>query len=788
MKTMKHSLRILLAICALATINCQLSTVQALSLNGVEYRVDTLMHIQVGPGAWYTQLRMTNQAGTYPHNVFLMHVDAKNPYISFESVLAKDSLEGTERPSAMAKRKTTASHHLFGGVNADFFTTGSSSIAEGTACYLYGRPSGGVIVEHEVTTLQNNRRQSFAVDQNNNPYIGAITRQMKAVVNGDSLTIYNINYSRSKNCLTLFNHWNGKRSTACTAGTEVLLAPVEGENWSINHTTRCVVEQVAQNNGRMAIPEGKVVLSGNGTMATPLNALATGDTVDIVMDMLIGGQRVDIAHSVGGPDATKYAQMLRGGVVVADSIWASNEPRTGIGYSVTRDTIIFCVCDGRTNESTGVSTYVEGEIMKAYGAWDAVNVDGGGSSCLYLEPFGKPMNNPSDGSERAVGDGFFAVCSAPEDATLARLSCYTPDLYLPQYGYSELAFLGYNQYDVLLSTHVEDVQLSCAPEVGYFMPDGKFVALADGPITATKDGITTTVQLHILTEAVAQFRLDSVLLNRASAYSVEIFSQVGLQQIGLLPQSLTWTSEDPTIAEVSDEGVVTAVASGRTRVVGTIGQFSDTLVVIASVVDNPYITDSLSGIVSGDWTIKASNTKWNTTVTTNAENRSELTFSFKQGRLPNLKFTYNGTTPLLSSPDFIELRLHSDAFPLAQAIISVTDALGDNHTFTIDTTDISGEMRLIVPVRTFTGGEEDYSIFPLTMKYFTLYLNASAPEQEYHLTFDGIYLYYGSLTDSDSRVESLPWEESHVVKLMEGGQVILRCDDASYNLLGTRIR
>lgn len=779
----------LCAICALLFVNSQLSTIFALSLNGVDYNVDTLMHIQVGPGTWYTQLRMTNRAGTYPHNVFLLHVDAKNPYISFESVLAKDSLEGTERPSAMAKRKTTQSHHLFGGVNADFFTTGASSIAEGTACYLYGRPSGGVIVDHEVTTLQNNRRQSFAVDHSNNPYIGAITRRMKAVVRGDSLQIYNINYSRSKNCLTLFNHWNGKLSTACTAGTEVLLAPAVGESWGINHTTRCVVEQVAQNNGRMPIPEGKVVLSGNGTMATPLNALTIGDTVDIVMDMLIGGQRIDIAHSVGGPDATKYAQMLRDGVVVADSIWASNEPRTGIGYSVTRDTIIFCVCDGRTNESTGVSTYVEGEIMKAYGAWDAINVDGGGSSCLYLEPFGKPMNNPSDGSERAVGDGFFAVCSAPEDATLARISCYTPDLYLPQYGYSELAFLGYNQYDVLIATNVAGVQLSCAPEVGYFMPDGKFVALADGPITATKDGITTTVQLHILKEAVAQFRLDSVYLNHTSAYSVEIFSQVGQQRIGLLPQSLTWTSDDPTIADVSADGVVTAVASGRTRVVGSIGQFSDTLVVVASVVENPYLTDSLAGIAKGEWTVKASDSKWGTTVATNADSLSELSFTFKKGRLPNLKFTYNGKTPLLSSPDFIELRLQSASFPLSQAIISVTDALGDTHTYTIDTTDVAGEMRLIVPVRSFTGGEVDYSIFPLMMKYFTLYLNSSAAEQEYHLTFDGIYLYYGSLETPDTSIDTISSDSTDkVVKIFNGGNVVIRKNGKSYSIVGQCIK
>jgi len=751
----------------------------------VDYRVDTLMHIQVGPGAWYTQLRMTNQAGTYPHNVFLLQIDARNPYISFESVLAKDSLEGTERPSSMARRKTAPSHHLFGGVNADFFTTGSTSIAEGTSCYLYGRPSGCVIVDHEVTTLQNNRRQSFAVDSLNNPYIGAITRRMKAVVNGDSLSIYNVNYSRSANQLTLFNHFNGVRTTACTPGTEVLLSPLQGEEWGVGRTTRCVVDLVEQNNGGMSIPADKVVLSGNGTMAAPLNELTAGDTVDIVMDLLIGGQAVDIAHSVGGPDATQYAQMLRNGVVVADSIWASNEPRTGIGYSANRDTIIFCVCDGRSNTSAGVSTYVEGQIMKAYGAWDAINVDGGGSSCLYLEPFAGPVNVPSDGSERAVGDGFFVVSNAPDDDALARIASYTPDLYLPQYGYTELQFLGYNQYDALISTNLSGVQCTCDPEVGSFLPDGRFIALSDGQITAEKDGVVSYVQLHILSEAVAQFRLDSVLLNRTSAYPVEIFSQVGLQHIGLLPQSLSWYSENTDIAQVSPEGIITVSASGRTRVVGTIGQFSDTLVVVADVVDNPYLADSLTGIVSGDWTIKASDSKWGTTVRPDSEGRSELSFNFSAGRLPNIKFTYKAEKPLLSSPDYIELRLSSSDFPLSQAIISLTDALGATHTVTIDTTSISGQMSLFVPVSSFMEQEHDYAIFPLTMKYFTLYLNSSAAARQYTLTFDGIYLYYGEPVSTASDEPQVM--NSTAVKVFEGGKIVIRKDGTGYSVVGQRL-
>jgi exopolysaccharide biosynthesis protein len=83
------------------------------------------------------------------------------------------------------------------------------------------------------------------------------------------------------------------------------------------------------------------------------------------------------------------------------------------------------VVDGRNSKrSIGVTTQVLGQLMKHYGAYEALNWDGGGSSNLYVRHLGQ-VNNGSDGSERPVTNAMFAVANLPEaDEVIAELIPY----------------------------------------------------------------------------------------------------------------------------------------------------------------------------------------------------------------------------------------------------------------------------------------------------------------------------------------------------------------------------
>lgn len=725
-------------------------------LGGVEHTMDTIEHYQVGPGTWYTTVHFAQvKDGSWPLDVFILQVDLKNPYITVESILANDELytpsksSQSECPSSMAKRHTSAGHHVIAGTNADFFTTQGTNLVEGTSSLIHGRPSGGVIINHQVASIQPNNRQSFAIDDNKRVYIGKFTRKMNALVNGEKLTINNVNYTRAAGKLTLFNELNGPITTAVTAGTEVLCSLKEGQVWGENKDVTAIVEAIEQNNGGMSIPKGKFVLSGNGSMATKLDALQVGDEVTIHLDLTMeGNQKADWAYAVGGPDATKYAQMVRNGATVQDSVWASREPRTGIGYSQNRDTVIWCVVDGR-HESKGCTTLVEGDIMRLFGAYDAMNLDGGGSSAMYLEAYGKPMNNVSDGSERACGDGVFAVCTSPDDNEVARIEAYSPIIKAPLNGSTKFKFLAYNKYDYLLNTDLEGVTLSCDAKVGQVLEDGSLMALGDGEVTASYGDVTSTIKIQIDNNVKVGFVLDSILISDDTDYIVQIQGTVGTNLFSLSPSVLNFSFSDPTIATITSDGVLNGLQNGRTLLYANLGTFSDTTIVNVEIpASRPILWNKM--LPSTDWSIKPSASSWNTEYTTSANGNALVNLTYKTARNPNIKF-YFGTDEtedveykLYSLPTTIELR-YTNTLPLSEISFGLRANNSATPTGVAIAATSTGENHLLLDVDSaFTFS--DIAIFPLSLRYVTFSISSDAKKDEnYSVEIEGIYLHYGEL-------------------------------------------
>lgn len=82
----------------------------------------------------------------------------------------------------------------------------------------------------------------------------------------------------------------------------------------------------------------------------------------------------------------------------------NREPRTAIGY--TKDNkLIILVCEGRSEKAAGLTLGQEAQILKELGCIEALNLDGGGSSCMLIN--GKETNTPSSkGIQRAIPSVF----------------------------------------------------------------------------------------------------------------------------------------------------------------------------------------------------------------------------------------------------------------------------------------------------------------------------------------------------------------------------------------------
>ncbi|MDQ3683387.1 MAG: phosphodiester glycosidase family protein [Bacteroidota bacterium] len=74
-------------------------------------------------------------------------------------------------------------------------------------------------------------------------------------------------------------------------------------------------------------------------------------------------------------------------------------PRTAMGYTADNKLIILVV-EGRNPNAGGATLTQEAQILKDLGCVEALNLDGGGSSCLLIN--GKETIKPSDKKQRAV--------------------------------------------------------------------------------------------------------------------------------------------------------------------------------------------------------------------------------------------------------------------------------------------------------------------------------------------------------------------------------------------------
>lgn len=87
--------------------------------------------------------------------------------------------------------------------------------------------------------------------------------------------------------------------------------------------------------------------------------------------------------------------------------WLGRHPRTAVGISRDHHTLMLVVADGRRPDAIGLNGADLVSIFEFMGAYDAVNLDGGGSTTLYwkhtqIHPQGHVHNQPSDGHQRPV--------------------------------------------------------------------------------------------------------------------------------------------------------------------------------------------------------------------------------------------------------------------------------------------------------------------------------------------------------------------------------------------------
>lgn len=570
----------------------------SIEILGIEYQVDTLSHMKVGPGTTTTYLRLTSESAKQLQ-VHYLTIDKSTPGVSIRAVCSKDMVAGTERVSSMAERHSDANHLYFAGSNADFFTT-SGNATNGSS--KVGTPTTSCTVDGEIYKTSNSQYQ-FSVDRDGVARIGRLNYYTGTATKDDKVTLFKgVNVASPDNGITLYTpkYWGSTnqndKSGSCY---EVTAKLVDGDEFIAGGKFRLEVTSTPDNGGDTAIPADGYVIHGRGTSTSGCNtgaldfvgALVPGDIVEFDNVVLFGDERIYPMQIVSGnPKNVGAGVTLDSEGERGDA--SSLHPRTGIGVSEDGNTIIMMVVEGRHIGSAGVRTSQLADIMRYAGAYEAVNLDGGGSSTLYTAAFGV-RNHCSDGQERAVGNGIFAVVEAEADdkeITEIKFADWAPQL--PLHARYTPRILGFNKYGVLVTDSLTTYNLECAPELGEVVDDGVTLyasGLGMHALRASYNGAETSVAVNVDAGCSFSPRISSLIIDNKREYAIELLANNGVKVIPVDAKALSWSSDDSEVAAVDENGVITGVSNGSAVITGTVDDEVVEIAVTVQIADSEKI-------------------------------------------------------------------------------------------------------------------------------------------------------------------------------------------------------
>jgi len=714
---------------------------------GVSKKVDTLENKSMGAGVVYTKFLLPE----YPITVYMLTVDLNNQYNTVETFQAYNHLGKTEAMTNAYSRLSSTGHQSIGSVNGNFWAvSGQNQPTE-----LLGIPYSGSAINGELLTEPSawNRGRTtdavgllqeigFAViDSTRKLWIDDMSFDGKVTIEGKgSFPISQLNRSRGVNKLVFFNQYLGQATRTDDTGIEVFIKPAGQQSWSVNNEVKCVVTRIISDKGGNVIEQGESVLSGNGTARVFLENLAVGQTISVNMGVYtsLTAERPKVKEMITG----NALVMKNGELTIRNTNETYNTtlyPRTGIGMSYDGKKLYMIVIDKMAG-SVGANTSTMCGILKASGAVNATSLDGGGSAQMMLT--GNIVNNPADGKERPVANGWMVFQNSPTDDVISRLEFESYRIEVPYFASYKPVILGYNKYGALVNPNVQDVSFTCSDGLGHIDTAGNFIASGVsgvGSIVASYNNLSVSKQVTII-PAKIQFRLDTVLIDHRFEYPVEILSSAGTQTMMVSPNSLNLKVEDDAVCEIKN-GILKGLKNGKTRIIAALDAFRDTLNVIVEIPESDKIVaDNFNPI---NWSLDASttlNAAMNTqNLPVNWSAGSAVNYVYTTTRAPYIKLIRN--LDLYSLPDTMKIILNSGNIAISKLIVSLSANNAQQTTKEFTTFLQNAETQITIPLAA-AFDVKDIAVFPIRLNYLNFYLGTQTSGQAYVLALKEIDLCY----------------------------------------------
>ena len=332
-------------------------------------------------GVTYEKNSRMTDAGV--QNIHVMKVDLRESTLEIREVESKNGYGLKE-----TVKKLLTDNGAVAGVNGDFFGLSGS----------YSSPFGPVVQDGEVisagTTLNKTEGQyaAFFMDEDGNPFFDYFTMTAKFGNEKKMLELAGMNKFSS----LVFPVYLDTNAMTTTASLDSRF-----ENLVKFIVVDDEITFISEKGQTVTVPEdGYVIVMSGDYRTNAAHMFAVGDEVVLDVTSSVDLDEMETAFGGGGK------LLVDGKIVEANSkVATGRQPRTAFGVSKDGNTAIFLVVDGR-GDSIGATHWELGKLMQEYGAYEAMHLDGGGSSTMVAKTNEDKtltvQNTVSEGSERKV--------------------------------------------------------------------------------------------------------------------------------------------------------------------------------------------------------------------------------------------------------------------------------------------------------------------------------------------------------------------------------------------------
>ena len=421
---------------------------------------------QISTGTYLTEYRILTEDGWVNANVITIDTGDEYNKIGLLTNVSGDRYLGTIY-------KMTNNNNAIVGINADFFA-GRNGIG-----HAIGLAIDDGLVASSPTWLNNEKDgyASFLMDYDNDVFYEYVSSRITLKFTNDDyeINIRDINkYSDDYSLASVFNRKFGEYSIGSSEDLDLI-------EFVVNNGK---IIDVRQNEEKCEIPENGYVVSILTKDAQPfINYIKVGKKVELDMNYTPNIKNIKFAVSGG-------AKLIDNGVIPDEFSHnvSGRNPRTAIGTNKKENTIYLVAIDGRIKSSIGMTQQEEAEFLLSIGVYNAINLDGGGSTTMVAKKLGdtelSEINTLSEGSERKVTNGVGIFNSAPESSKLDKLIIEVRDTNILKGEDRKITVKGYNKYMQGVEIDENDIKWDY---------DGVEVSVKNGYVSGSTSGKTTLI-------------------------------------------------------------------------------------------------------------------------------------------------------------------------------------------------------------------------------------------------------------------------------------------------------